>query len=86
MAGLNAWLLAALGLLPPLALSAFVALRGDPTRRLVATQFCTSNTLFMLVLLTVALDQPSFLDLGLTLVLVNYPGTLIYSHFLERWL
>lgn len=86
MAGLNVWLLAALGFIPPLAASALLALRGPVADRLVAIQFCTTVSALMLVLLTVAFDQPSFLDLGLVLVLVTYPGTLLYTWFLERWL
>ncbi|EYD77712.1 hypothetical protein Rumeso_00670 [Rubellimicrobium mesophilum DSM 19309] len=86
MAGMTVWLLAAIGLLPSLAVSAVMALRGSTADRLVAVQFCTTVAAFMLVLLTVAFDQPSFLDLGLLLVLVTYPGTLIYTWFLERWL
>ncbi len=86
MAGLNVWLLATLGFLPPLAVSAILALRGPVADRLVAIQFCTTIAALMLVLLTVAFDQPSFLDLGLVLILVTYPGTLLYTWFLERWL
>jgi multicomponent Na+:H+ antiporter subunit F len=86
MAFMNAWLIAALALLPPFACGAFLALRGPMAARLVAVQFASALTVFIMILLAMAIDQPSFLDLALTLVLVTYPGMLIYTHCLERWL
>lgn len=86
MAFMNAWLVAALALLPPFACGAFLALRGSTADRLVAVQFASAITVFFLMLLAMAVDQRSFLDLALTLVFVTYPGMLIYTHFLERWL
>jgi multicomponent Na+:H+ antiporter subunit F len=86
MAFMNAWLIAALALLPPFACGAFLALRGTAASRLVAVQFASAITVFILILLSMAVHQHSFLDLALTLVFVTYPGMLIYTHFLERWL
>jgi multisubunit Na+/H+ antiporter MnhF subunit len=80
------WLIAALALLPPLAICVVLALRGPIAERLVAVQVGTGLGVFLLMLLAMADEQPSFLDLALALVLVSYPGTLIYTHFLERWL
>lgn len=86
MAFMNAWLIAALALLPPFACGAFLALRGTAASRLVAVQFASAITVFILILLSMAVHQRPFLDLALTLVFVTYPGMLIYTHFLERWL
>ncbi|HZT28175.1 MAG TPA: monovalent cation/H+ antiporter complex subunit F [Pseudolabrys sp.] len=86
MAFMNVWLFATLALLLPFACAAFLALRGTMADRLVAVQFASAVAVFILMLLAKAVDQRSFLDLALTLVLVTYPGTLIYTHFLERWL
>jgi multisubunit Na+/H+ antiporter MnhF subunit len=58
MAGVNAWLLASLALMPTL----------------------------ILVLMTFAFDQSSFIDLPLALALLALPGTLAMTLFLERWL
>ncbi|HEU5020153.1 MAG TPA: monovalent cation/H+ antiporter complex subunit F [Pseudolabrys sp.] len=63
-----------------------MALRGPIAGRVVAVQFASAVTAFILILLAMAVDQRSFLDLALTLVFVSYPGMLIYTHFLERWL
>jgi multisubunit Na+/H+ antiporter MnhF subunit len=83
---MNIWLLATIGLLPPFAVSAAMAVRGNFADRLVAIQYETTAAALILVLLTVAFDQPSFLDHALSLVLVTNPGTLLYTWFLERWL
>lgn len=86
MAFMNAWLVAALALLPPFACGVLMALRGPLGNRLVAVEFASAIGVFFLVLLAMAVDQSSFLDLALTLTLVTLPGMLIYTHFLERWL
>ncbi len=83
---MNPWLLAALGLAPALAGAVLVAARGSLAQRISALPFAGAITVLMLLLLAVAFDQSSFQDLALTLALVGYPGTLIYAHFVERWL
>lgn len=86
MSELNNWMVAVIGLLPPLGAAAFLALRGRSERRLIAGQFAAATTVLIVVLLAMAGDETSFLDLALALVLVGYAGTLVYAHFLERWL
>lgn len=86
MAALNPWLLAALGMLPPLAGAALVAAHGAMTDRLVALPFASTVTGLLLLCLAMAESQPSFVDLALALVLAGYPGTLAYAFFTERWL
>jgi multisubunit Na+/H+ antiporter MnhF subunit len=86
MAGMNAWLAAALALLPPLMAAAGLALRANTGNLLVAVQFATTLAIEIVIALAMAAAQPSFLDLALALALVGYPGTLIYTHFFERWL
>jgi len=86
MASLNPFLIAAIALIPPFACAVLVASYGPVSRRVVAVQFGTTMTVFLLMLLSLAMRQPSFLDLPLTMVLISYPGTMIYTHFLERWL
>jgi multisubunit Na+/H+ antiporter MnhF subunit len=83
---MNVWLAASIALLPPLACSAGLAMRGSEEHRLVAVQFAGVISVLLLALLSMAYAQPSFLDLALALALVNVPGTLIYTQFLERWL
>jgi multisubunit Na+/H+ antiporter MnhF subunit len=73
-------------LLPALAAAGALAATAGVSDRLVALEFATAVGFFMLVLGAVGYDQPSLIDLGLTLVLLSYPGTIAYAYFLERWL
>jgi multisubunit Na+/H+ antiporter MnhF subunit len=87
VADLNAWLIATLALLPALTVAvakAFVS--GSTATRLVAVQLSSSLTTLILVLMTFAFDQSSFIDLPLTLAFLTLPGTLTLALFLERWL
>ena len=77
---------ATLALLPPLVVAIVAAGRGPVGGRLVAVQFASSLSVALFVLLSFVLDQPSSIDLALTLVLLGLPGTLAMAFFLERWL
>jgi multisubunit Na+/H+ antiporter MnhF subunit len=83
---LNIWLTAAVALLPGLAAAGWMVALSDLGNRLVALELGTTIAVFALMLLSVGYDQPSFIDLGLTLVLLSFPGSLAYAHFLERWI
>lgn len=80
------WLAAAIAMLPPLAVPLWVAARGQLTDRLVAVQLASTITIVAMVLLSFAFDQPSLLDLPLTLAFLGLPGTLLLTLFVERWL
>ena len=86
MAAVTPWMLAVLALLPALAVPVIAACRGELASRLIAVQLATSLTAMILVLMTFAFDQSSFVDLPLTLELLALPGTLVMALFLERWL
>ena len=83
---MTAFLAATLGLLPPLAVAVVAAGRGAVAGRLVAVQLASSLAITLLVLLSFVFDQPSSIDLALTLALLGLPGTLLMAFFLERWL
>lgn len=83
---MTAWMAAAIGLLPPAAAALVAALRGPASQRLVAVQLATALASLLLALMTWAFDQPSFVDLSLTLALLSLPGTLLMALFLERWM
>ena len=84
---MSAWLLASLALLPALAVAVFKAcLSASTATRLVALQLATSLTTLILILMTFAFDQSSFIDIPLTLAFLALPGTLVMALFLERWL
>src|SRR5579884_2048786 len=78
---MNAWLAAAIALLPALGCCLVVATRSGLADRLVALELATAIAVFVLMLLIVAFDQPSFVDLALTLALLSFPGSLVYAHF-----
>ena len=80
------WLAAVLGLLVPCAVGAGMALRGRAPERLVALQFATAAAGLTLALMTFAFDQPSFIDLALSVSLLSLPSTLLFAFVLERWL
>ncbi len=83
---MTVWIAAAIGLLPPAAAALIAALRGKVAQRLVAVQLATALASLLLALMTWAFDQPSFIDLALTLTVLSLPGTLLMALFLERWL
>ncbi len=83
---MTAWLLAALALLPPFGLAMWCACRGGVVTRLVAWQLASSLAAMVLVAMTFAFDQPSFVDLPLAMALLALPGSLLIAMFLERWL
>jgi len=83
---MNAWLIATLALVPPFAVTLALTIIGSVAKRLVAFQAGSSLLLVMLLLLALAEDQPSFLDLPLVLAVTGLAGSLLYAHFLERWL
>lgn len=86
MAGMNVWLLAAILLLPPLAIVVALSMRGAASHRLAAIQLAGSLSALILAAMTFAFDQPSFVDLALCLTLLSVPGTLLYTMFMERFL
>ncbi|MGH8111800.1 MAG: hypothetical protein ACREPF_07915 [Rhodanobacteraceae bacterium] len=83
---MNAWLLAALGLWPPVIAAAITCGRGGVSGRLVALELVMSLAVFEFVLLEFAFAQPSSLGLALALALLGLPGTLVLVLFRERWL
>lgn len=83
---MSVWTLAILLLIPPLAVPLAGALRDNANQRLVAMQLAGSLTALILVLMTFATDQSSFVDLGLCLTLLSVPGTFLLTMFMERWL
>ena len=86
MAVMNLWLIAALGMVVGLLPAVYVVLRAQPVDRLVAMQFSTPIVVFVLLLLAVGINQPSFTDLALTLSMLSLPAGLVFAHFVERWL
>jgi multisubunit Na+/H+ antiporter MnhF subunit len=83
---MNPWLGASIALVPALMVPLWVAARGSTANRLVAVQFATLLTCLDGFAFSFASDQPSIIDLFLALGLLSLPGSLLFAHFLERWL
>lgn len=83
---MSPWLLATIGLLPPLIAALIACGRGGTSGRLVAIQLAYSLAIFALVLLDFEIMQPSSLGLVLALALLGLPGMLVLVLFRERWL
>lgn len=83
---MSAWLIAFLLCTPPLALATYRALSGRSGQRLVAAELAAGIGTLMLVLAGFAWPHDGIVDLALALGLLTVPGTLMYAHFLERWL
>ncbi len=83
---MNLWLIAALAILLVVIPCGFVLIRAPVMDAVVALQFATGAGVLALVLIAIGLGRPSFLDIALTLALLSYPATLLFAHFLERWL
>ena len=83
---MNPWLIASIAMLLAMLLPTWTALRGSIGHRLVAVEMVALVSTLLLVSLSLAFGQPSFLDLALALALLSLPGTLVMTTFLERWI
>jgi multisubunit Na+/H+ antiporter MnhF subunit len=57
----------------------YVGARGTTASRLLGLQFTGTVGALLLVALSVAVDQPSYLIVPLVLVLLSYAGTLVFT-------
>jgi len=78
--------IAIIALLPPLVAGVIAARRGVLRTRPLAIQFLSTLVAIVFVLISLAMQQPSYIDLALTLSLLGLPGMLVYAFYLERWL
>ncbi|MFN2475002.1 MAG: monovalent cation/H+ antiporter complex subunit F [Chthoniobacterales bacterium] len=83
---MNMWLVAALVLVLAVVPCGVVLWRAPLADCLVALQFATGLSVLVLTLVAIGLHRPSFLDIALTLALLSYPASLLFAHFIERWL
>lgn len=80
------WVAGLCAVLPPLGMAVAAALRGTIAQRFAASQLATTVAALAVVLATFAIDQPSSIDLAITLALLGLPGSLLVAVFVERWL
>jgi multicomponent Na+:H+ antiporter subunit F len=82
----TSWLIASIGLLPPLLIAIIACGRQAIDRRLIAVQLASSLAMLLLIAMSFAFDQASSIDVSVMLVLLTLPGTLVLALFVERWL
>lgn len=70
----------------PLAVALWIIISGDTVRRLIALQLAGMIVSTQLVLLSIVFATEEFADLGVALALLSIGATILYGHFLERWL
>ena len=83
---MSPWLIAAAVLLVGFLPCLWVGVRGHTPDRLVAVQLATILATLIVLAIAAAEQRSYFADISLTLVLLSFPGTLVFAHFLERWL
>ena len=83
---MSAWWMCSLALVAPLAVPLIAVSRGNSNTRFVALQLISSVASLVLITLSFALGQSSFIELPLALALLGAPGILLVAFFLERWL
>lgn len=86
MSGPLPWRWLCLALLPALLIALWLCGAGPIRQRLIGIQLATSVITLLLVAGSFAFDQPSSIDVALTLALLSLPGTLVLAMFFERWL
>lgn len=83
---MSIWLMATGVLLLALLPCAIVAFRSEVVDRLIAVELAGTITALLILTLAQGLGRSSIFDLALALAALSVPGTLVYAHFLERWL
>ena len=86
MADLNPWLIAATVLILGLIPCAVVVARKGPADGLAAFQLAGILTALATLLLSAGYDRPTVADIAMALAVLTYPSSLLFAHFLERWL
>lgn len=86
MAGLSVWSVGVWALLPALAVPVWCAMRGSVAQRIVAVQLASAVSSAMLVAMSFAFDQDSYVSLAVALALLNVVGTFVIASAVERWL
>ncbi|MEV8565515.1 monovalent cation/H+ antiporter complex subunit F [Streptomyces sp. NPDC051322] len=80
---MNPWLLGTIVLLVGgFCPAAWLGTRGDPVDRLVGLEIGSVVASLLLVLLSQALGQPSYLIVPLVMVLLSFAGTLVFTRLL----
>ncbi|HEU5200610.1 MAG TPA: monovalent cation/H+ antiporter complex subunit F [Ktedonobacterales bacterium] len=82
---MNAWLIAALALLPGFVACGVVLWRATVLDAVAALNLAGVLAALELILLAEGLHRSPFYDLALVLALLACVGGLVFARFLERW-
>lgn len=83
---MNAWLIAALALLPGFVFCGIVLWRATVLDAVAALNLTGVLAALELVLLAEGFGRSPFYDLALVLALLTCVGGLVFARFLERWI
>jgi multisubunit Na+/H+ antiporter MnhF subunit len=82
----NEWLIAAMALLVGFVPCGVLLRRGSAIEGLVALEMAAVLASLDLILLAQGVTRPAFFELALVLAALSFPGSLVFVHFLERWI
>jgi len=83
---MNIWIDAAILLSGGLFVCGIMCLKGNLINRVTALQLGNVVSSIIILLLAEGFHNDIFFDSALCLVIISFPGTLIYIRFLEKWL
>ena len=83
---MSLWSVAVWALLPAFAVPIVAAMRGTVAARLVAVKLATALAITLLIVMSFAFDQSSYVSLAEALAVMNVIGTLVVAATVERWL
>jgi len=83
---MNIWLLAAAAMMLGFIPCGVICCRAPTIDRLVGMQLAGVVGVLTLILLARGYERPSYEDAALCVAILSYPGSLVYAHFMERWL
>lgn len=86
MADLNPWLIAAGVLAAGLIPCGVVIARKSLADGLAALQLAGILTTLAALLMAAGFHRPIVADIPMALAVLSYPSSLLFAHFLERWL
>lgn len=81
---MNAWMIAAIALLPALTPCGWLALTASVEKRLVALEMAGIICTLELMLLTMAFQRMPMMDLAVALGLMSFGAGMVFAHFLAR--
>lgn len=83
---MNAWLVAALALLVPMAACGWACCRGRTADRITALMLSGEVATLLFLVLAAGYHRDFYLDCALAAAILPYPSSIVFAHFFERWL